>query len=39
MRSLWMLGVLFVLLNLMCFFHAYKLTHFDDANVVKTKRA
>jgi len=38
-RSLWTLGVLFVLLNVMCFFHAYKLTHFNDASVVKTKRA
>ncbi len=38
-RSLWTLAVLFVLLNVMCFFHAYKLTHFDDASVVKTKRA
>lgn len=38
-RSLWVLGILFLLLNVMCFFHAYKLTHFDSSDIPKTKRA
>jgi alpha-beta hydrolase superfamily lysophospholipase len=36
-RFIWALTLGFVLINIVAFFHAYKFTHFVDANVTKTK--
>jgi uncharacterized protein len=38
-RLLWILASVFVLLNAIAFFHAYKFTHFTSAPVTKTKDA
>ena len=38
-RLLWTLAIIFVMMNVISFFHAYKFTHFTSANVVKTKDA
>jgi alpha-beta hydrolase superfamily lysophospholipase len=35
-RSLWIIGIGFVLMNVIACFHAYKFTHFADATVQKT---
>lgn len=34
---LWTLTTIFVLINIVAYFHSYKFTHFTDKNVVKTK--
>jgi alpha-beta hydrolase superfamily lysophospholipase len=36
-RIFWTLGMGFILMNVVAFFHAYKFTHFADNNIVKTK--
>lgn len=38
-RLLWALLTIFVLMNIVAAFHAYKFTHFVDSNVLKTKDA
>jgi alpha-beta hydrolase superfamily lysophospholipase len=38
-RLLYALATIFVLINVVAFFHAYKFTHFTSANVAKTKDA
>ncbi|MCC6372670.1 MAG: alpha/beta hydrolase, partial [Bacteroidia bacterium] len=38
-RSLWALLVLFLLMNVVAAFHAYKFTHFSSSNQAKTKSA
>ncbi|MFC0772808.1 alpha/beta hydrolase [Terrimonas alba] len=38
-RFLWITLILFCLMNLIAYLHAYKFTHFDKAGVVKTKGA
>lgn len=38
-RFTWGLVTIFILMNLVAFFHAYKFTHFTDAAVAKTKDA
>lgn len=37
-RFIWLLAVIFFLMNIVSFFHAYKFTHFVDAGTTKTKR-
>lgn len=36
-RSVWTLTILFVLMNIISIFHAYKFTHFSDELAIKTK--
>jgi len=36
-RSLWILTLIFVLMNAVAIFHAYKFTHFADPQTLKTK--
>lgn len=36
-RSLWTLAILFVVMNVVAYFHAYKFTHFTGLQVTKTK--
>jgi uncharacterized protein len=36
-RFFWIVAILFILMNVMAFFHAYKFTHFADNNLSKTK--
>jgi uncharacterized protein len=36
-RIFWAAAIGFVLMNVVAFFHAYKFTHFTDAEIVKTK--
>jgi alpha-beta hydrolase superfamily lysophospholipase len=38
-RFLWVLVILFLLMNVVAFFHAYKFTHFTYTAIVKTKDA
>jgi predicted alpha/beta-fold hydrolase len=38
-RVLWTLVTIFILVNIVACFHAYKFTHFTDNNVMKTKDA
>src|ERR1035437_523159 len=38
-RLLWALATIFILMNVVAFFHAYKFTHFTSENVTKTKDA
>lgn len=35
-RLLWIVLLIFILMNIVAFFHAYKFTHFTDKNVFKT---
>jgi len=36
-RLLWILTIVFVLMNVVSFFHAYKFTHFTSDSIIKTK--
>ncbi|MGH2564184.1 MAG: alpha/beta hydrolase [Ginsengibacter sp.] len=36
-RLLWALAIIFLLMNVIAFFHAYKFTHFTSTRVTKTK--
>src|SRR5450432_1374131 len=38
-RFLWSVSIIFLLMNVVAFFHAYKFTHFSKDNVTKTKDA
>src|SRR5688500_2598325 len=35
-RTLWIIVIIFILMNFVAYFHAYKFTHFTDENVTKT---
>lgn len=37
-KTLWGFSVLFVIMNLVAFFHAYKFTHFDSSGVSKKRK-
>jgi hypothetical protein len=36
-RSIWTLVIIFLLMNVVAFFHAYKFTHFSQNKTVRTK--
>jgi alpha-beta hydrolase superfamily lysophospholipase len=38
-RILWTLAILFILMNVVAYFHAYKFTHFSNRSIAKTKAA
>jgi uncharacterized protein len=38
-RTLWTIAIIFMAMNVVAFFHAYKFTHFTDSSVSKTKSA
>ncbi|HEY0029778.1 MAG TPA: alpha/beta hydrolase, partial [Bacteroidia bacterium] len=38
-RFLWTIAIVFLLMNVIAIFHSYRLTHFVDSNVEKTKDA
>ena len=38
-RIIWISAILFLLMNIVAFFHAYKFTHFSDTKEAKTKAA
>ena len=38
-RLLWVFVIIFILMNISAYFHAYKFTHFTTKNVIKTKGA
>lgn len=37
-RFLWMTLILFVIMNVVAFFHAWKFTHFSDSGIMRTKQ-
>jgi uncharacterized protein len=38
-KILWTISIIFILMNVVAFFHAYKFTHFADNEDLKTKKA
>ena len=38
-KMLWVAAIVFAVINIVAFFHAYKFTHFSDGQVSKTKSA
>src|SRR5436190_1258638 len=38
-RILWILAAVFLVMNIIAFFHAYKFTHFTESNIIRTQSA